>query len=84
MLIFSYYLLGESIQLIVGLTLLPICIGVSMIMFGEINFTFIGILSVTTANISSASRNVFYKMQKVIYKKKTLNLQKIIKSLSKK
>lgn len=61
-LLFSYFLLDESIQILVGISVLPICIGLSMIMIGEIDLTFIGILSILTANISSASKNVFYRI----------------------
>lgn len=43
------------------LTLVPICIGVSLIVYGASMFNLIGFASAFAANLASASRNVYYK-----------------------
>lgn len=57
----SYYILEESQELKVRLTLLPICLGVTLIVCGELSLNLLGFVSAFAANLSSASRIVFYK-----------------------
>lgn len=61
MLVLSYYILEESQELKVRLTLIPICTGVILIVFGELSLNLLGFLCAFAANLSSASRIVFYK-----------------------
>lgn len=60
-LILSYYLLEETQPVQVLVTLLPICLGVSLIVYGAAVFNLVGFSCAFAANIASASRNVFYK-----------------------
>lgn len=57
----SYQILEESQPLKVRLTLIPICLGVTLIVCGEISLNLTGFLCAFSANLSSASRSVFIK-----------------------
>lgn len=57
----SYQILEESQPLKVRLTLIPICLGVTLIVYGEISLNLTGFLCAFSANLSSASRSVFIK-----------------------
>lgn len=59
--LFSYFILEESQQLRVRLTVIPICVGVWCIVYGELSLNLIGFVFAFASNISSASRVVFYK-----------------------
>lgn len=61
MLLLSYNILEESQQLKVRLTLIPICLGVTLIVYGEMSLNFVGFFCAFAANLSSASRSVFLK-----------------------
>jgi len=60
-LLLSYYILEESQTLRVHLTLVPICLGVTLIVYGASTFNLAGFACAFAANVSSASRIVFYK-----------------------
>lgn len=60
-LILSYVILGETQSKRVLQTLVPICLGVSMIVSGASAFNIVGFSCALAANIASAARNVFYK-----------------------
>jgi solute carrier family 35 protein E2 len=60
-LLLSYNILEESQQLKVRLTLIPICLGVTLIIYGEISLKFVGVFCAFAVNLSSASRSVFLK-----------------------
>lgn len=59
----SYYILHVKNDKNVILTLIPICLGVCFIVFGEISFSYIGLFAVFSANLASASRSIFYKLE---------------------
>jgi len=60
-LVLSYLVLGQKFSWRIVLTLIPICVGVSLTIVGEIRFSFYGFVSIFVANLSTASRNVFFK-----------------------
>lgn len=60
-LMLSYVILEESQTLRVLVTLFPICIGVSLIVYGASILNVVGFAWAFAANIFSASRVVFYK-----------------------
>lgn len=57
----SYYILSETQSKQVLQTLVPICLGVCMIVWGSSNFHLVGLIYALSANVASAARNVFYK-----------------------
>ena len=60
-LVLSYLVLGQKFSWRIVLTLVPICVGVSLTIAGEMRFSFYGFVSIFVANLSTASRNVFFK-----------------------
>lgn len=60
-LIGSYYINKESHETILYFTLVPICLGIILIINAQIELNSIGFFLTFAANISTASRSVFYK-----------------------
>lgn len=60
-LIFSYFILEESLELKIQLILIPISFGVALIAYGELYFNPFGFTCAFAANIASAARSIFYK-----------------------